>query len=163
MGFVDTRIAGLKTDPRRHWGISAMSEAKGSPGRSGTGDRPLSPHLMQWRPHLTMTVSILHRFTGMALYGGALIVAGWAAALASGSEAYGLYRALLGSPLDKLVLFGLTFSIFFHLANGVRHLFWDVGLGFEPRTADTTATAVVAFAATATVAVWVIAFFAGLL
>ena len=140
-----------------------MSEAKGDAGRPRAADRPLSPHLMAWRPHLTMTVSIFHRFTGMALYGGALIVAGWAAALASGPDTYEFYRGLLGSFLGKLVLFGITFSVFFHLANGVRHLFWDVGIGFEPRTADTTATAVVAFAATATIAVWVIAFFAGVL
>jgi succinate dehydrogenase / fumarate reductase cytochrome b subunit len=140
-----------------------MSEAKGDAGRPRAADRPLSPHLMAWRPHLTMTVSIFHRFTGMALYAGALIVAGWAAALAAGPDAYEFYRGLLGSILGKLVLFGITFSVFFHLANGVRHLFWDVGVGFEPRTADTTATAVVAFAATATIAVWVIAFFAGVL
>jgi len=140
-----------------------MSEAKGDAGRPKAADRPLSPHLMNWRPHLTMTVSILHRFTGMALYGGALIVAGWAAALASGPDAFEHYRALLGSPLGKLVLVGLTFSVFYHLAGGIRHLAWDLGLGFELRTADTTATAVVAFAVTATVAVWIIAGFAGLL
>ena len=140
-----------------------MSEAKGDASRPRAADRPLSPHLMAWRPHLTMTVSILHRFTGMALYGGALIVAGWAAALASGAEPYERYRALLGSPLGKLVLLGVSFSLFYHLAGGIRHLAWDLGFGFEKRTADTTATAVVAFAATATIAVWAIAFFAGLL
>jgi succinate dehydrogenase / fumarate reductase cytochrome b subunit len=110
-----------------------------------------------------MVVSISHRAAGMALYGGALILAGWAAALAGGQDAFEQYRALLGSPLGKLVLLGLTFSVFFHLANGVRHLGWDVGYGFQPRTADTTAVAVVAFAITATVAVWILAFFAGLL
>ena len=140
-----------------------MSEAKGDTGRPRAADRPLSPHLLAWRPHLTMTVSILHRFTGMALYAGALILAGWAAAVASGAEAFERYRALLGSPLGKLVLFGISFSAFFHLAGGLRHLAWDIGLGFEPRTADTTATATVAFAITATIAVWVIAGMAGML
>ena len=140
-----------------------MSEAKGDAGRPKAADRPLSPHLLNWRPHLTMTVSILHRFTGMALYAGALIVAGWAAALAGGESAFNSYRGLLGSPLGKLVLLGVTFSLFYHLAGGIRHLAWDLGLGFEKRTADTTATAVVAFAVTATIAVWVIAGFAGLL
>lgn len=140
-----------------------MSEANGGAGRPGAVDRPLSPHLMAWRPHVTMVVSITHRFTGMALYGGALILAGWAVALASGQEAFDGYRMLLGSPLGKLVMFGLTFSVFYHLAGGVRHLAWDVGLGFEKRTADTTAIAVIAFAATATIAVWVVAFLAGLL
>jgi succinate dehydrogenase / fumarate reductase cytochrome b subunit len=109
-----------------------------------------------------MVVSITHRFTGMALYAGALILAGWAAALASGPDAFDAYRALLGSWIGEIVLFGLTFSAFYHLAGGVRHLAWDLGLGFEKRTADTTAMAVIAFALTATVAVWVVAHFAGL-
>lgn len=140
-----------------------MSDAKGEASQLRAAARPLSPHLMAWRPHLTMTVSISHRFTGMGLYGGALILAGWAAALAAGPEAFGQYRALLGSLIGKLVLFALTFCVFFHLANGVRHLAWDMGKGFEPRTADTTAVAVVAFAVTASIAVWVVALLAGLL
>lgn len=139
-----------------------MSEAKGDAGRPSAADRPLSPHLLAWRPHLTMTVSIFHRFTGMALYGGALIVAGWAAALASGSMAYEQYRGLLASPLGRLVLLGVAFSVFYHLAGGLRHLAWDLGYGFEKRTADTTATAVVAFAVTATLALGAIAWVAGL-
>jgi succinate dehydrogenase / fumarate reductase cytochrome b subunit len=140
-----------------------MSETKGGAGGPGAAQRPLSPHLMAWRPHLTMVVSITHRFTGMALYGGALILAGWALALASGEEAFTAYRGLLGSPLGKLVLLGLTFSVFYHLAGGVRHLAWDLGYGFQPRTADTTAIAVIAFAVTATIAVWAVAALAGLL
>jgi len=109
-----------------------------------------------------MLISISHRVAGMALYAGLLILAGWALALASGPDAFDQYRGLLGSPLGKLVLFALTFAAFFHMANGVRHFFWDVGYGFEKRTADSTAVAVVAFAATASVAVWIIAFLAGL-
>jgi succinate dehydrogenase / fumarate reductase cytochrome b subunit len=140
-----------------------MSDAKGDAGRPSAANRPLSPHLLNWRPHLTMAVSIFHRFTGMTLYVGALIVAGWAAALAGGAESYDSYRGLIGSPLGKLVLFAVTFSVFYHMAGGIRHLAWDLGFGFEKRIADTTAAAVVAFAATLTVAVWVIAFFAGML
>ena len=140
-----------------------MSEAQGNAGRPRAADRPLSPHLLHWRAHLTMTVSISHRFAGMALYGGLLIFAGWAAALAGGQDSFDFYRGLLGSPLGKLVLLALTFAAFFHLGNGVRHFFWDVGYGFEKKTADTTAVAVVAFAITATIAVWVVAFMAGVL
>jgi succinate dehydrogenase / fumarate reductase cytochrome b subunit len=110
-----------------------------------------------WRWHVTMTTSILHRATGVALYVGALIVAGWAVALASGPEAFDDYRALLGSPLGLVVLFGLTFSLFYHLANGVRHLFWDSGQGFDPKTADTTGWAAIAFAVVATVLIWMVA------
>src|ERR1700761_1924555 len=94
------------------------------PAPRGPADRPMSPHLQVWRWHITMATSILHRATGIALYVGALILAGWAVALAMGPDAFATYRALLGNPLGQLVLFGLTVSLFYHLANGVRHLFW---------------------------------------
>jgi succinate dehydrogenase / fumarate reductase cytochrome b subunit len=105
-----------------------------------------------------MYTSILHRATGMALYVGALIVVGWVLSLASGPQAYAGYVALLGSPLGRLVLIGLTFSVFYHLASGVRHLSWDAGKGFEPKVANVTSIAVIAFAIVATVAAWVLAF-----
>jgi succinate dehydrogenase / fumarate reductase cytochrome b subunit len=91
----------------------------------------------------------------MALYGGALILAGWAAALASGPAAFGTYKVVLGSIPGKVVLFGLTFSIFYHMANGIRHLVWDAGRGFDPKFADQTAAGAIAFAAVTTVLVWV--------
>lgn len=140
-----------------------MSETKAQAGPAGSAARPLSPHLQVWRWHVTMLGSILHRATGAALYVGAMIVAGWAVALAGGPQAYGDYMHLLGSPLGKLVMFGLTFAVFYHLASGVRHLAWDVGAGFAPRTADMTGAAVIAFAVAATLAVWVIAFLVGAL
>lgn len=140
-----------------------MSEAKAPAGSTTPAARPLSPHLQVWRWHVTMLGSILHRATGLALYAGAVILAGWAAALAGGPETYGAYMGLLGSPLGKLVMFGLTFAVFYHLASGVRHLAWDVGAGFTPRTADMTGAAVIAFAVVATLAVWVIAALAGAL
>ena len=132
-------------------------------GAPVTKERPRSPHVQVWRWHITMAGSILHRATGVGLYVGALILAGWAASLAAGPDAYAAYKHLLGSLLGKLVLFGLTFSIFYHLANGVRHLVWDAGEGFEPKTADMTAAAAIAFAAAATVAVWLIAAITGAL
>ena len=138
-----------------------MAEVKA--GAPVTKERPRSPHVQVWRWHITMAGSILHRATGVGLYVGALILAGWAASLAAGPDAYATYKHLLGSLLGKLVLFGLTFSIFYHLANGVRHLVWDAGEGFEPKTADMTAAAAIAFAAAATVAVWLIAAITGAL
>ena len=122
---------------------------------------PQPPHLQVWRWHLTLAASILHRATGMALYGGAFIAAGWAISLAAGEQTFNCYRALLGSPLGVFVLIGLTFSAFFHLANGVRHLVWDSGLAFEPRVATATAAGVLAFGAVATAAVWTIVFLHG--
>ncbi|HEY3888525.1 MAG TPA: succinate dehydrogenase, cytochrome b556 subunit [Caulobacteraceae bacterium] len=131
-----------------------MSEAPATPKAS---DRPMSPYVTVWRWHLTMAVSILHRVTGLILYGAALILAGWAVALAAGPDAYDAFRLILGSPLGKLVLIAVTLSLFYHLANGVRHLVWDFGAGFLPKTADMSAAVVIVFAVAATVAVWVAA------
>jgi succinate dehydrogenase / fumarate reductase cytochrome b subunit len=128
-----------------------------------TQDRPLSPHLQVWRFHITMLVSILHRITGVGLYLGALMGAGWALSLASGPVAYDRYMRILGSPLGKFVLFGMTLSMFFHLGNGVRHLIWDTGEGFELRQADFGAWLVIGFAIVGTLVTWILAFMTGAL
>jgi len=126
-------------------------------------ERPLSPHLQVWRWHITMATSILHRATGCALYVGGLVVAAWAIALASGPERYGQFKGLLGSLPGKVVMFGLTVSIFYHLANGVRHLVWDTGHGLDVKSANASAVLVFAFAGAATLAIWVIAGMTGAL
>ena len=136
-----------------------MTDAAAKPPR----ERPLSPHMQIWRWHITMASSILHRATGVALYIGALILAGWALALASGPVGYDQYARLLGSPLGKLVLFGLTVSIFYHLANGIRHLFWDAGEGFTPKTASMTAAAAMTFAVVISLFIWIVAAMTGAL
>ena len=125
--------------------------------------RPLSPHVQIWRWHITMVCSILHRATGLALYGGALILMAFAVSLASGPDAYATFRGIAGSLPGKVALFLLTVSAFYHLANGVRHLVWDAGKGFQPKTADQTAFLAIGFALVAAVALWVFAAFAGAL
>jgi succinate dehydrogenase / fumarate reductase cytochrome b subunit len=110
-----------------------------------------------------MATSILHRFTGIALYGAALIAAAWAISLASGPDAYATYKAVMGSLLGKVVLFGLTLSAFYHLGNGVRHLTWDAGFGLDVKSANASGVAVFAFTVAATIAVWVIAGMTGAL
>ena len=129
----------------------------------GLRTRPLSPHIMQWRWHVTMAASILTRFTGIALYGGALLLAIWALALASGPESYGLFMGLIGSMLGRLILVALTFSVFYHLAAGIRHLVFDVGKGLAPATASLTAWLIIGFAVVATFGVWAYAYVTGLL
>lgn len=104
-----------------------------------------------------MTTSILHRIAGAGLYFGALILTGWAIALASGPEAYADYKAILGSIPGKLVMLALTLGAFYHLAKGVQHLAWDLGFGFQPKTATQNSIIVIAFTLAATLAVWVIA------
>jgi succinate dehydrogenase / fumarate reductase, cytochrome b subunit len=128
-------------------------------------ERPVSPHLVTgglgspplWRWHITMWTSILNRATGVALYGGVLIVAAWAIALAQGPEPYADFKALLGSWPGKVVMFGLTVCAFFHLANGVRHLVWDTGRGLDVKSANASSVVVFAFTVAATVAIWAIA------
>jgi succinate dehydrogenase / fumarate reductase cytochrome b subunit len=119
--------------------------------------RPLSPHTQIWRWHVTMAASILTRATGSALYGGAVLLMGWALALASGPVVYDNYVGLLGSIPGKIVLFGLTLSAFYHLFAGLRHLAWDSGKGFAPAVASRSAWAAIGCAIVASVAVWVVA------
>ncbi len=135
-----------------------MAEVSGGPR-----ERPISPHLSVWRWHITMATSILHRMTGVALYVGALIAAAWAVSLASGPDAYALFKGCLGSPFGKLVLVGLTLSFFYHLGNGIRHLVWDVGHGLDVKSANMSAMVVFAFTVSATAAVWWIAAMTGAL
>jgi succinate dehydrogenase / fumarate reductase cytochrome b subunit len=110
-----------------------------------------------------MAASILTRATGVALYVGIVIVVAGAVALAAGPDAYDAFTGLMGSFLGRLVLFGLTFSIFYHLAAGVRHLVFDTGHGFTPKTANMSAAVAIAFAVAATLVVWALAFAAGAL
>lgn len=121
---------------------------------TGPRERPLSPHLQVWRWHVTMLTSILHRASGVALYAGAIILAGWALSLASGPEAYVEYMALLSSLVGQIVLFGLTLAVFYHLFNGIRHLVWDVGMGLDVKTANNSAYVVFALTVVASIALW---------
>lgn len=116
--------------------------------------RPLSPHLQIYRWYLTMALSIAHRASGMALAFGLLLLSWWLLALASGPEAFERVEWWKDSFLGVLVLFGYTFVLAYHLGNGLRHLVWDMGYGFEPDIARKSGFAVIGFAAVVTVLVW---------
>ncbi len=107
--------------------------------------RPLSPHLSVYRFAYTMSLSILHRAAGVALSVGLIVLAAWLLAVADGEAAYGRFAAFLGLGLLKLVLAAWLVAFVHHLANGVRHLCFDVGLGFETAQARRSAALVVAF------------------
>jgi len=111
--------------------------------------RPLSPFL-NYRWGVTNTLSIVHRLTGVYLTLGFLALARWLLALASGSEPYAEVAAFYGSAWFKLPLAGWVFCFFYHLANGVRHLAWDTGLGFGHAEIRASGIAVVVFAVAAT-------------
>jgi len=121
-------------------------------------ERPLSPHLQIYKPQLTSLLSISHRLTGVALGLGTLFLVWWLVAAASGDAAFAAAQAFFGSWLGLLLLFGWTFSFFFHLCNGVRHLMWDTGHGLDLRTTYATGWAAVA----ASGALTLLAFAAGL-
>ncbi len=121
--------------------------------------RPLSPHLQIYRWQITMALSSMHRITGLLLSAGALALAVWLIALASGSEAYGDLRAIYAAPWFKVLLLGWGYCFFFHLANGIRHLVWDVGRGFERSEIAASGWTVVAAAVIATAAFGLFAVF----
>jgi len=118
------------------------------PGARSSGKpraRPLSPHMQIWRWTITMAASITHRATGMALAGGTLFLVWWLIAAASGPEAYAVFARVAGHPAGEVVLFALVWSLAFHLLNGIRHLAWDLGYGFNMPTSRLTAALVYVF------------------
>ena len=120
--------------------------------------RPLSPFIQIYRWQITMWLSSLHRITGLLLSLGALALAVWLVALASGSSAYDRVHEIYASAWFKAPLLAWTFCFFFHLANGVRHLAWDTGAGFDRARIRATGLTVVlaALLATAAFGAWAI-------
>ena len=119
--------------------------------------RPLSPHLQIYKLPLTALVSITHRITGAALSIGVLGLVWVLWRAAAGEAAFATAAAVLGSGFGKFVLFGFTFALYLHLCNGLRHLFWDVGMGYELETVDKPAKLTVVAAAVLTIVTWVVA------
>ncbi len=120
--------------------------------------RPLSPHLQVYRPQLTSMLSILHRITGVALALGTLLLIYWLAAAAAGPEAFATAQGLIGSIIGRLLLLGWTFALFYHLCNGIRHLFWDAGYGFELPDVYRSGWLVVLAGAALTLGSWVLGY-----
>jgi succinate dehydrogenase / fumarate reductase cytochrome b subunit len=93
--------------------------------------RPLSPHIQVYRWQVQMVSSILHRATGIALSVGSLVVVWGLLALAAGEESFDCFKTCAGSPLGLVLLLGWSWSLFYHLCNGIRHLLQDAGAGYE--------------------------------
>ena len=123
-----------------------------------TGGRPLSPHLGVYRWQITMALSILQRITGVGLGVGAIVLTYWLAAAAYGPEAFVRAQAVVGHPVGLLFLFGWTFALVYHLCNGIRHLFWDMGKGFEISEVNFSGWIVVLVSLIVTVLIWFIGF-----
>jgi succinate dehydrogenase / fumarate reductase cytochrome b subunit len=120
--------------------------------------RPLSPHLDIYRWQVTMASSILHRATGVGLGGGMLVLAWWLIAAASGADYYEMVSGWLTSIIGRIVLLAFTWALFFHLCNGIRHLFWDIGKGYDLVTATRSAWAVIGASVVLTLVAWVAAY-----
>ena len=121
-------------------------------------ERPLSPHLQVYRPQITSMLSILHRLTGVVLGGGTLLLAWWLIAAAVGPEAYAEVAWFISSWLGRLVLLGFTFCLFYHLCNGIRHLGWDIGWGFELPVLRATGWLVLVVAMGMTLGAWILGY-----
>ncbi|MBO9662579.1 succinate dehydrogenase, cytochrome b556 subunit [Dokdonella sp.] len=120
--------------------------------------RPLSPHLSIYRWQIQMVTSILHRATGIALAAGTILLVVALLALASGPEAYAKVQAFCASWIGLLLLFGWTWSLAYHLLNGIRHLLQDAGLGYLPAQFVRNGWLVVAGSLVLTALVWVCVF-----
>lgn len=123
--------------------------------------RPLSPHLQIYKIQITSLLSILHRGTGIVLYGGAILCALWFVALAAGPESYGKMQAFLLHPVGLIILMGWSFSFFYHLCNGMRHLMWDWGMGYEMMSVRRTGWIVVVSSFFLTGTAWILGILMG--
>jgi succinate dehydrogenase cytochrome b subunit len=119
-------------------------------------ERPLSPFMFPvwYRFQITSTLSILHRLTGIALAIGSILLTWWLVAVASGGELFAATHAFMVSPIGMLLLFLWSVAFFYHLSNGIRHLVWDAGYGFEIREAYRSGYAVLAATVVLTALAW---------
>src|SRR6202045_780219 len=123
-------------------------------------ERPLSPFMFPiwYRFQITSSLSILHRLTGIALAVGSILLAWWLIRVVAGGELFATTHAFLASPIGIVLLFGWSIAFFYHLCNGVRHLAWDAGYGFERRSASRSGYAVLAATVLLTAITWLYVF-----
>ena len=105
-------------------------------------ERPISPHLQVYKPQITSVLSIFHRITGVALTFGLILLVAWIFTLSLGEVYFEYFVMFIKSWFGLLILFGFTFALNYHLCNGIRHLFWDAGYGYEIETVQKSGLAV---------------------
>ena len=121
-----------------------------------TSNRPLSPHLQIYKPQLTSVLSILHRGTGLVITAGSLVIAAWLWSMVLGESCYAAMQSFLTSIPGTILMVAWTWCMSYHMLNGVRHLVWDAGFGYEIPDAYRTGKAVVAGSFLVTLGVWLI-------
>jgi succinate dehydrogenase / fumarate reductase cytochrome b subunit len=130
-------------------------------GRSSDGKlvrRPLSPHLQVYRWQITSVLSIMHRLTGIGVGVGTLLLVWWLVAAATSDAAYATVTGFVRSPVGLLLMFGWTVALWYHFCNGLRHLAWDFGYGYELPQVHKSGYAVLIATAVLTVLTWIITF-----
>ncbi|MCP3870834.1 MAG: succinate dehydrogenase, cytochrome b556 subunit [Gammaproteobacteria bacterium] len=125
---------------------------------SSTDNRPTSPHVQVYRLPLTAVLSIAFRAAGAFLALGLLLLIWLLVAAASGPDYYQVVHSMAASWFGQLVLFGFTFALYYHLCNGVRHLYWDMGYGFEKESVAKSVWVVLAVSVGLTVVTWLVAY-----
>ena len=121
-------------------------------------NRPTSPHLTIYKPQITSILSITHRMTGVALYAGTALLVWWLWTLAYMPEQYAKLHECLVSPIGQVMLFGWVFSFFYHFGNGIRHLFWDIGMGFTLPQLTRSGVLVIIFSVGMTALTWALVY-----
>lgn len=119
-----------------------------------TQERPLSPHLQVYKPQITSVMSIMHRVTGVVLAVGSFVLAAWLVAAAGSPQAYGTFASLVGSLVGKLSLFVFSACLVYHFLNGLRHLAWDTGRGYDIPKVYASGYTVLALSVALTAALW---------
>jgi succinate dehydrogenase / fumarate reductase cytochrome b subunit len=119
-----------------------------------TQERPLSPHLQVYKPQITSVMSIVHRITGVVLALGSLVLAAWLVAAASAPQTFDAFGALMGSLVGKLALFVFSACLVYHFLNGLRHLVWDTGRGYDIPKVYASGYAVLALSVVLTAVLW---------
>ena len=120
-------------------------------------ERPISPHLQVYKPQITSVLSIFHRITGVALTFGLILLVAWIFTLSLGEEYFEYFVMFIKSWFGLLILFGFTFALNYHLCNGIRHLFWDAGYGYEIETVHKSGLAVLVVSFVLTILIWYLA------
>ena len=120
-------------------------------------NNPLSPHLQIYRWHISSLLSITHRIVGVINLLALILIFFWLMALSFGESNYELFLLIINSFFGKFILIGFTWSMSFHLLSGIRHLVWDLGYGFEIKTANVSGIIVIIFSLALTIIFWLFA------
>ncbi|GIS66876.1 MAG: succinate dehydrogenase, cytochrome b556 subunit [Candidatus Pelagibacterales bacterium] len=118
---------------------------------------PLSPHLQIYRWHISSLLSITHRISGVINFISLILIIFWLVALSLGENNYESFLLMINSFFGKFILIGFTWSMSFHVLGGIRHLFWDLGYGFEIKTANISGIIVIISSLVLTIIFWLFA------